>query len=150
MIISKIRRCGDETCSGRTSRNFNSVRPQARGEEIAAAITPHPSIDTGATKLSLKRLVRGSILRGERYREQSRRRTQVSQRRLILVVGLVPNLTGIVAGFAVALVLALAGGRCGGYLLAVGRAPVQAGGRSQSRDGPEAIHPAANHVPAIT
>ena len=99
----------------------------------------------GSNKASQKKLIRGGISRGERYRQQPRRRIQISQRRLILVVRLVANLAGIVAGLAVALVLALASGRRGCHLLAVGRTTVQASGRGQYRDGQEPIHPAANH-----
>jgi hypothetical protein len=96
-------------------------------------------------------LIRRSIPRGNRYRQQSRRRIQVSQRGLVLVVGCVARLTGEVVG------IALGGTGSGGCNLAgprgivvsrlnIGRcASVHAGGRNQHRDGQESIHPAANH-----
>jgi len=58
----------------------------------------------------LLKLIRGGVARGERYWQQARRRRQISQRRLSLVVGFVANLAGVVASLAVGLVLALAGG----------------------------------------
>jgi hypothetical protein len=125
--------------------NLNSVRCRTARSKIAEAVTPRPASRRGSNEASLKKLVRGGIPRGQRYRQQSRWRIEVSQRRLILIVGLVANLARIIAGFTVALVLAMTAGGRSRCLLAVGRAPVQADGRSQYRDGQESIHPAANH-----
>ena len=94
----------------------------------------------------LGQLIRGSVARGERYWQQARRRRQVAQRRFVLVVGFVANLAGVVAGLAVALVLAVAGSGRNLHRIAVGRgASVESGGYRQYRDGEEPIHPAANH-----